>query len=276
MKKLLTGIGLTLLLTACGGDKTPNAGFTTLTGILVENAADASDTTLTTKAWTGGAGTVKLVNIGASDNDMALSSGTLQSNGAFSVELKNPTSGLVTLSGSIIDDISSLFTSNFLNQGNVDLRQLLSCTGQPTLSATGVQMTAASLDIDAGKDGSALPLTATKSADDHDPTGSVYFGMLIYVDRPVEVTGGQDCQANTDRGGLRYTTAYNLKLGQGWNKVTFGSDLVAKQDQGKQPVVITVSATSGNFPTNNWVFLGDGAMIGQSLSLKSLKLPALR
>ena len=72
MKKLLTGIGLTLLLTACGGDKTPNAGFTTLTGILVENAADASDTTLTTKACTGGAGTVKLVNIGASDNDMAL------------------------------------------------------------------------------------------------------------------------------------------------------------------------------------------------------------
>lgn len=272
MKKLLTGIGLTLLLTACGGDKTPNADFKTLSGTLVEADFNASGTNLATKAWTGGAGTVKVVSTNANGSDNILSTGTLQANGAFSVQLQAPTKGLEAFPVKDLDTLANAFITSLLD---MDVRQALNCSGTPTVSDAAAQTALGGLTVDAGKDGYAFPITLTGSSNQTSGAYTFKMGLLMYTDRPVNVTGSQVCTASVPEGSINYTTNYNLRLGQGWNKMTISSTLAS---QGGSPSVITITnaADSGSFPSDTWVFMNSGTGFGQSLSLKSLNLPTLR
>lgn len=272
MKRLLTGMSLALLLTACGGNQAPNADFTTLSGTLVEADFNASGTNLVTKAWTGGAGTVKVVSTNANGSDNILSTGTLQANGAFSVQLQAPTSGLGAVSVADLDKLANAFIVSLLD---MDIRPALNCSGQPTVSDMAAQTAFGGLKVDAGKDGYAFPMTLAGSENQSSGSLVLKMGLLMYTDRPVNVTGSQVCTASVPEGSINYTTNYNLRLGQGWNKMTISSTLAS---QGGSPSVITITnaADSGSFPSDTWVFMNSGTGFGQSLSLKSLNLPTLR
>ena len=274
MKKLLTGIGLTLLLTACGGDKTPNAGFTTLTGTLVEAAPDASDTNLTTKAWAGGAGTVQLVSTRSKGSDVVLSSGTVQANGAFAVDLKAPTGDLSAVSEASgqLDSLANTFITTLVGG---DIRPALNCTGAPAVSDVAARTAFGGLKVDTNRDGYAFPLTVTGSETQTSGSYTIRLGLLMYADRPVNITGQEVCTASAPEGSISYTTSYNVRLGQGWNKLAVSS-AIAVQDGTPASITITNGADSGAFPSDNWVFQPQGTGFAQSLSLKSLKLPALR
>ncbi|AXG98215.1 hypothetical protein DVJ83_02510 [Deinococcus wulumuqiensis] len=266
-------MSLALLLTACGGDKTPNADFKTLSGTLVEADFNASGTNLVTKAWTGGAGTVKLVSASASaSGDNILSTGTLQANGAFSVQLQAPTKGLEAFPVKDLDTLANAFITSLLD---MDVRQALNCSGQPTVSDMAAQTALGGLKVDAGKDGYAFPMTVAGSENQSSGSLVLKMGLMMYADRPVNVTGSQVCTASVPEGRINYTTNYNLRLGQGWNKMTISSTLAS---QGGSPSVITITnaADSGSFPSDTWVFMNSGTGFGQSLSLKSLNLPTLR
>ena len=264
-KPLLTAAALTLLLSACGGHEpavTPPAALTTLTGTLVESV-ETDDLSLQTKAWTGGAGTVRVVSPNADGSDATVASGTLAASGAFSVALQAPTSPLEPVSAADLDSVTNAFVGGLLGD---DLRDDLNCTGQPSLSDPSVRATVGVLRVDADQDGSALPLTLRGSETDTNVSLDLGLGVLMYADRPVNLTGREVCTLSDSTGSVNYTTNYDLRLAQGWNKVSFKSAVSVTATTQTATLTITTSAASGSFPTENWVFL-EGGDVATPLSL---------
>lgn len=258
MKYLLPAAAVTLLLSACTRNEPPvpvaPVALNTLTGTLVE-VLDSDAPTLQTRAWTGGAGTVQVVSPGADDSDVVVASGTLQANGAFSVALKAPTSPLEPVRASDLDDITNAFVTGLLDG---DIRQYLNCTGQPVLSDAAAQATYARLKVDASKDGYALPVTLSGNETDTNASFNLGLGVLMYADRAVTFTGSEVCTLSEGGNRATYTTNYDLRLAQGWNKVSFRTDLSATKKDQDVTVTISTSSASGYFPSDNWVYMGAG------------------
>lgn len=247
---------MALLLTACGGGAdTPTVPQPlTLSGTVVEGSFP-DEVNLSTKAWTGGAGQVIAKN---NETGAELARGTLNANGSFSLTLPATVSGLST---GYFDDLKDL------NSGNTSG---LSCTGTPSVSATGVQGTSAILTVDANKDGEISPLLAQGQFSSLPVTYNAKSGGAIYVDRAVSITGTQTCTGILEGLPATIRSTFNLNLRTGWNLVSASIDMTGTTNG----INGTLAMTSGGLPTNNWVFGLNGS--AQSLSLKSLNLPTLR
>lgn len=256
MKHFLPVAALTLLLSACGQYEPAvnnSVALKTLTGTLVE-PVETDDLSLQTRAWTGGAGSVRVVSPNADGSDATVASGTLAASGAFSVTLQTPTSPLEPVTAADLDSVTNAFVEGLLDG---DVRDDLNCTGQPTLSDASVRATVGVLRVDADKDGSALPLTLRGSETDTNVSLDLGLGVLMYADRPVNLTGSEVCTLSDSTGSVNYTTNYDLRLAQGWNKVSFKSAVSVTATTQTATLTITTSAASGSFPTDNWVFAGD-------------------
>lgn len=251
MKKILTVSALTLLITACGGPNMPNA-VTSVSGTVVEMvppAPTATEYTLTTKAWTGGAGTVN----GQMDSSVTkIKLGDLAASGAFTATLPAPADADLAVGGNI----------------NVDP----SCTGQYQVSepAARIGMLGVTVDVaDATKDGTIAPVAATiKDTTNSAGTGvlslNVQAGFLMYADRAVNVSGSQTC--NRTSGGFTYpeTVKFDLNLVKGWNRVTFKDEgSITYTNEAVTAAQETLSITSGSLPSDKWLW-GGTAIVGMN------------
>lgn len=229
MKNLvwITGIGLALTLTACNSkDDSPKAStFSSYSGTVV--IADYSGDTLPAKTWTGGTGIVK-----GYVNDTVLTSGTLNANGSFSLNLPTPAdTQLETVNGNepIVPSTSDEQCSN------------------NSMKVSDANARTVSLDLEASVNNQDTDLTnITTTVKGQTVQGKV--GMFVYSDRPTKFTGTMTCTTTSE--GYKVTETYNMNvsLGKGWNKVT--TDVNTQTSGNTMQTNLTVS--SGNLPTDKW------------------------
>ncbi|SMB90574.1 Ig-like domain-containing protein [Deinococcus hopiensis] len=202
-----------------------------VSGGVLEGDLNAQTLTLDTRAWTGGAGNVVAVlgTVGGQTTSELLRT-ALGADGSFSLTLPPapPTDRLTQAFG-----------------GNAVL--LPGCSGPLTVSDPAARSATLSLQVSATKSGTIQPLTVSVSRNDLGvPVGlTAVSGSYVYVDRPVNVTGTQNC---TNAGGLTSVNV-NWTLASGWNKVsaTLAGTIAGTGLTG------TASLRSGSFP-NNWVY----------------------
>ncbi|MDL2342613.1 hypothetical protein QOL99_00435 [Deinococcus sp. MIMF12] len=237
---LLTLASATLLLASCGTKTPPESDLRTLTGTVVEGEFEGTETNgrLTTSAWTGGAGSVRgyLADAEGPAAQPAVT-GTLAADGKFSLTLPTPTAAQLTeLNADDWDDLGE------------DYALTEDCTPTLKVSTSGVRGASLMLEVDAGKDGAILPFAYSASEGANSGKLDVRFGTLIYVDRSVTIEGSKTCTVE----GNSFTTRVDLRLGKGWNKVqvTVSADEATKK--------FSSSITSGNFTSDNWVYLEGG------------------
>lgn len=240
-------MGLSLLMTACGGGQVTPSAVAAVSGTVVEAVPVtdmATEYTLQTKPWTGGAGVVK-GELETTTTPMKL--GDLAASGNFTATLPSP-------------QASELMAAGDLNVGD-------SCTGQYKVSDTTAKIALLGLSVDVAnpaRDGGIAPLVLSLKGNINTVgTGTAAFdmqiGLLVYSDRALTMTGNENCQATAE--GFNYTqaTSLDLRLATGWNLVTFkdagnltytDGDVTAAQE--------TLSLKSGSLPTNKWVWGGGG------------------
>lgn len=188
---------------------------------------------LTTSAWTGGAGAVKLEGYDPNGGtSVTLSSGTLTADGQFTLAL--PAVG-----------------ANLLQPLNVDMPE---CQGVITVSNPTAKVASADVYVDAGKDGRVAPVELISATNDA-LVGTT--GLLIYVDQDVTFNGEHKCTFGT----YKYD---NLRLFSGWNKVLQKDAFSATED--------SVTYSSAAWPTN-WVYFDQSStgLNAQRLSLPAKK-----
>lgn len=242
-------VGLALTLSACGSNDSnaPKAAtFSSYSGTVVQQDT-SSATTLKPKAWTGGAGTVK-----AYVGDTLLTSGALNANGSFTINLPAP-------AASELQQVSdSEFTDNSADSN-------YSCSNN-TIKISNTAAKTAALELKA--------VTSSGQVTLHNAIGDVNnkvtVGVFIYADQAFTVTGTATC-SNIEDNLSTTTITYNISLKQGWNKVS--DSITIKVGNGKK--TYTDSYTSGNLPTNNWYAdlnsdSGSKANLGSGLSLGKL------
>lgn len=258
MKKiaLLTLTCSGLLLASCGRTNAPT-NLTNLSGMVVEGNLEVSSNgalTLTTGAWTGGAGSVLAFTV-ENDGPENIVTTPLAADGKFSFDLP------ATPAASSLTPVSA---DVFSNDGE-------DCQGNVNVSDTGARVAPLLVGVDtAAKDGPIFPVSVKTTVDSAGKVtgGELALGFLLYADRSVTLRGTQTCTATN---GFTYATDLDLTLSKGWNKLSLAT-------QGDVEGTLTkVVVRSGSYP-NNWVYLGDdlGAVPLGTQSLKSLKLPFLR
>ncbi|MPY65962.1 hypothetical protein F8S09_04525 [Deinococcus sp. SDU3-2] len=247
---VLTLASTGLLLAACNQTPAPSS-LAALSGTVVEGSFTETATSfrLTTGPWTGGAGSVRGYLVGEDGlTGQPATTGTLTADGKFVLTLPTPTAA----------QLSAIDTDLF-GALPEDYDFAADCLPQITLSDRSVRSTSLLVEVDAGKDGAVQPATLSLDGTPGQGRLTFSFGGLTYVDRSVTLKGNRTCTVE----GERLTVQTDLRLGKGWNKV----QLAVTGDEATG--VYTVSAVSGSFSSDNWVFL-DADLTG--LSLKS-KLP---
>lgn len=251
MKKLsmLALASAGLLLAAC--DRTPPpSNLNSLSGTVVEGNFVETTTSLrlATGAWTGGAGSVRGYLVGEDGvAGQPAATGTLGADGKFALTLPTPTAAQLTaldtdLFGALPEDY------NFAQD----------CVPQVTASDQSVRSTTMVVEVDANKDGPVLPIALSLDATPGQGKANLSLGGLMYVDRSVTLKGTRTCTAQ----GERLTVQVDLRLGKGWNKVQFA--VTGDEATG----AYAVSAVSGGFSSDNWVYLNEdlsGLSVGSKL-----------
>ena len=222
-------------------EKTPVAEKA-ISGTVVEAVpnTDPNDLNLKTKAWTGGAGKVE-GTIYVADKAKVLTTGTLAANGTFTLVLPE----------SVAD--ADLTSESFDNTTPISGDPSgLTCTGNVNVSDPAARLAALNVRVDAAKDGSITPGTATGSINDGTKmiTFGIKSGVLLYVDRALTLKGSQACQGTQNGMTVKSTGQVDAKLVKGWNKVMLNMDSTATATA----MTSTVTMTSGSLPTNEWVF----------------------
>lgn len=196
-------------------------GIQSVTGKVVE-FANLTTSGLTTRAWTGGAG-----KLTAALPSSPVAETTLNADGSFNLSLP----ATVTTA-----HLAALGTSNL---------GLPECSTPPNISNAGVLGAVAKVSVTATKTGSALPLTYTVTTANGTPKEwTTKVGSLVYVDRPVSITGSATCKLS---GTLNASVNFMVSLVPGWNKVTIGSEVNTTGS-------VSGMVTSGDLPSNNWVY----------------------
>lgn len=253
MKKmiLLTLTPSALLLAACDQTKLPN-DLNSLSGTVVEGeyqtGADGTET-LSTKAWTGGAGSVvaSVLTPGAILDEQRAALG---SDGKFTLTLP-----------SVAED--RLVTLDFSNMDIIQDDE--ACQGTVGVSDPQVRGASLSLDVDADKDGPIKLFSQTVTGSGDALTLNVAGGALLYVDRDVTVKGTQNCTFTQGT----FTNDVNLTLRRGWNKLSLTGTVNYKARTG------TTTLRSGSFPSDQWVYTGSSQTPAAPLGSQSL-MPFLR
>lgn len=245
MKKLSAALLFgTLALTACGGDKTPAvSAVTSVSGTVVERDTTKGDElNLVTMPWTGGAGKVVMFSRTADE----LATGTLNANGSFSLALP------------------ANVATDQLGDYNPNNDTSTSCTGKFSVSDPNVRGTSAQLGVVANKTGTIQPTLGQGSYNAGSQTGEmdITVGVLLYVDRAVNMTGSSNCKVDDTPG----TMTINMHLAKGWNLIT----VTEKGIMNKGVYSMNMTMESGKLPTNNWLY---SAIDEQSLKSQSLKIP---
>lgn len=253
MKKFACLLLPTLVLASCGGQDTPTVtAYTSISGTVREpGAPDADDTVMPTTAWTGGAGTVQATVAGAGPQGTA--SGALSSGGAFTLTLPADVT------------TQALSSDAFLLPGTAEL----SCTGTPSISDAAARFAALDVAVQANRQGQVAPSRVSLIGTAADPVGlKSESGTFIYADRPVSVTGAQTCTITEAGQTYAVTSSLNMTLGRGWNKTTATLAVTATQ--------LSLSLSSGTFPTEEWVYLGGSTLAGAAAPRPAfgLELPA--
>ncbi|WP_216318650.1 hypothetical protein [Deinococcus aestuarii] len=247
MKKLgaLMMVGSVLLLASCDRTNVPS-NLTTVSGTVVEGNLTASSNgalTLTTSAWTGGAGSVRAYTVEGTQPQNVVTT-PLAADGKFRLNLPaTPATG--TLAAITADEFND-------EEDN--------CTGTVTVSTSQAQGTALVIGAEgATKSGGISPLSVTTKVDGAGTvTGyEAVLGQLLYVDRGVTVRGTQSCT----NGGDTFKGDVDVSLQKGWNKVSLTLQFDGNGD-------LTGSVVRGGSP-NNWVFLNSGG--ASPLGVQSLR-----
>ncbi|MBX8465492.1 hypothetical protein [Deinococcus sp. RIT780] len=198
MKKIaLVALLAPLALGSCGlFNKAPQA-VTTASGTLMDGTvkADANgSSTLTTTAWSGGAGTIALdLYDYTARKTVKEGEATLAADGKFGF------ASLPTPKDSELSKYEEAPSNS-------------NCTGKFTVSDTAVRTAIANFRTDATKD-VAVSLTDVSGK-------TVTESQLVYVDRDVTFGGQQECTTNGVKETFRYD---NAKFVKGWNWGTITS-----------------------------------------------------
>lgn len=131
------------------------------------------------------------------------------------------------------------------------------CLPQLTVSDRSARSASLLVVVDAGKDGPVQPFALSYEGTESQGKLNLSLGALAYVDRSVTLKGSRTCTVE----GVRLTVQADLRLGRGWNKVQLA---VTADDRAK---TANVSAVSGAFSSDNWVFL-NGDLSGLSAGSK--------
>lgn len=239
---------LALLTLACSGlllascDRNPRpSDVNAVAGTLKEPTFNESTLTFGTQAWTGGAGTLIAEEFGGKE----LARTSLAADGKFSLPLPQTVA-------------PELLTSLDVS----DLNPAEGCTGAVTSSAQA-NGTGLDLRVDANKDGEVAPASFRFNKDNAgNPTSlTVTAGVLVYVDRAVNIKGTQTCTVE----GTSASLTVDWQLRQGWNKTTIALDLKLTEAM----EIGSVNLSSGSFPAD-WLYL-EGTDVASPLSAASLK-----
>ena len=218
--KKLAPLALTALLLAACNDKaatpptttlpdTTTKAITTLSGKVAEYNADYTALV----DWTGGEGKVNLTT----DGQTVLASAPLNADGTFSfASLPAPADADLRV---IADDLKQGVSAE--------------CTSTEQISDPNLKSTEASVSVSADKSGGLLLLGA-------DNTQSI----LVYADRPGNLTGTQTCTEATQT----IIDDFDVQLVKGWNYI------VSTEPQDMTASTITFSYRSGTPANAKWVF----------------------
>ena len=251
---LLTGVAL--LLAACGGAPAepplePAVAITGLSGVVVEDASTQAG--VTTRAWSGGAGTVRgeiIVGSGDTARTEHIASGTISASGDFTLELPAQLDStlLHTFTGSSFDMEATQPTA----VGNT------TCTGTPRLSTAGARGVTLLVNVQSAVKGGILPVVQTPPAT---PGGATSFqlGGVVYVDTPLSIVGSVSCRVTYSGETTSNTVTYRLNLAAGWNKLTIAETAGSGSMPGAPTQNFTL--TSGAFPTDAWLFSPSTAVV---------------
>lgn len=257
MKKtllLMCGAGL-LTLASCGGPG-GTSSLNSVSGTVVERDL-SSQTSLLTKAWTGGAGVVN-GKIGSTTTKL----GDLKTDGTFTATLPTPAA-------------SDLETGNdYADPGSAN-----GCTGKANVSDPNAKVAGLSVTVDAAgtaHDGEIAPITS-KVTDGRNTSGvgtvsgSGKMGLLIYADHSVSISGNFTCPMSSAGGNFSGTVKYDLNLVKGWNAITVGQESTISYSA-NTPTSITsnVTISTSGLPSDKWVFgSGDGVPQGSLQELQN-------
>lgn len=233
-----------LLLASCDRNPRPS-DLNAVAGTLKESTFDESSLTFGTRAWTGGAGTVIAEEFGGKE----LARTPLAADGKFNLPLPQTVA-------------AELLTSLDVS----DLNPAEGCTGTVTSSAQA-NGTGLNLRVDANKDGEVAPASFRVNKDSAgNPTSlTVTTGVLVYVDRAVNIKGTQTCTVE----GTSASLSVDWQLRQGWNKTSIALNLKLTGDM----VIDSVNLSSGNFPAD-WLYL-EGTDTASPLGAAGLKAGGL-
>ncbi|WP_412029567.1 hypothetical protein [Deinococcus yunweiensis] len=225
--------------------------ITSLSGVVVEDASTQAG--VTTRAWSGGAGTVRgEVAVGSGDTARIerLVSGTLSASGDFTLELPA--------------QVDSAFLHPFTGSSlGMDAPQptsaasITSCSGAPRLSTDSARGVTLLVNVQAAARGSIQPVVQIPAATVGAPT-TFQLGNVVYVDMPLTVQGRVTCATTYSGGTSTNTLTYRLNLAAGWNRLT----IAETAGSGSMPgaTAQTFVLTSGSFPTDAWLFSPDTAV----------------
>lgn len=252
---LIFGLGLATLV-SCPQPQAPENNLKTVSGTVVEDDTPEDSFKVVTKPWTGGAGNVMGSYVAASAPS-AVKLGNVAVDGTFSATVPS------TVDAALLSEFSSE-----VNEG---------CTGNLNVSDKKVRGVNMTLAVDANKDGQIQPLLLSGMVDEKAEKANFKFelGGLMYVDRPVNVTGSQVCLFPFIGLDENIPTTVNMKLKKGWNYVAFTFSLAAD----KEGTTSAGTITSGKLPTDKWLFASDTAtplsvtyskLIPEGVQLKAL------
>lgn len=235
-----------LLLASCNRTPLPS-NLTTVSGTVVEGKFGATSNgalTLTTSAWTGGAGSVRAYTAEGSQPQNVVTT-PLAADGKFSLTLPaTPAAGT----------LSAIAADEFNDEDDT-------CTGTVTVSNTQAQVAALAIGAEgATKQGGISPLAVSNTVDSAGKVTSYEFtlGQLLYVDRAVTLKGTQNCT----NGDATFRGDINVSLRQGWNKVSLSVQFNAEAD------MTGLVVRSGSSP-DTWVYMNSGS--ASPLGVQSLK-----
>lgn len=230
---------LTITLAACDEYRAPV--LETISGTLVELDTDnTTDPRFTTKAWTGGVGTVT-----GTVGFQSFPLGTISKDGQFTLNLPS------TLDEKLLKKLAHQFPEGGkCKNSNLEI------------SDREARLAYLNVFVDADKKGQIVNgfviIDDQKIVrGDEDKSESIRYtkkreGGLIYFDRPVRIMGTQNCTETDKTTKLKYTVQRSViyKFSSGWNMINSNIDIEGREKTKKT----VIKGESGSLPSKNWIF----------------------